>query len=269
MFKFCSLYSGSSGNSLYVETPDTKILIDAGESAKKIETALNSINVSIKDIDAILVTHEHSDHIRGLHSLSKKFNLPIYANSETWEAMPEVSEQVSEPQKNLFVNGENFEIGNLKILPFSIPHDAANPCGFNICYEDQKISIATDLGHIDSKLIKNLEGSSFILLEANYDPNILKCSRYPYSLKQRIAGPNGHLSNEMAGKAISYLIHSGLNNVMLGHLSKENNFPELAYKTVVDELMSQNFDENNVKIGVASRSNPSPVLNLEVENVTY
>ncbi len=269
MFKFCSLYSGSSGNSLYIETPDTKILIDAGESAKKIETALNSIDTSIEDIDAILVTHEHSDHIKGLHSLYKKFNIPIYANNETWEAMPEILEQVNEKERKLFSNGEKFEIGNLKILPFSIPHDAANPCGFNIYYENQKISVATDLGHMDSKIIKNLEGSSFMLLEANYDPNILKCSRYPYSLKQRIAGPNGHLSNEMAGKTISYLINNGLNSVMLGHLSKENNFPELAYKTVVDELVSQNFDENKIKIGVANRSTPSPILNLEVENVTY
>ncbi len=270
MFNFCSLYSGSSGNSLFIETPNTKILIDAGESAKKIETALNSINVDVKDIDAILVTHEHVDHIKGIPTLYKKFKVPIYANRETWDAMPEVASKVENENQNLFLINENFDIGDLKILPFSIPHDAANPCGFNIYYENQKISVATDLGHIDSKIIKSLESSSFILLEANYDPNILKCSRYPYLLKQRIAGPNGHLSNEAAGKAISYLMNSGLKNVMLGHLSKENNFPELAYKTVVDELFLNNFDENNIKIGVASRSNPSNIINLEVLNsVTY
>ena len=270
MFNFCSLYSGSSGNSLFVETSNTKILIDAGESAKKIESALNSINVDINDIDAVLVTHEHSDHIKGLPTLYKKFNVPIYANRETWDAMPEVASKVGDENQNLFLANENFDIGDLKIFPFSTPHDAANPCGFNIYYKDQKISVATDLGHIDSKIIKNLEDSSFILLEANYDPNILKCSRYPYSLKQRIAGPNGHLSNEVAGKAISYLMHSGLSNVMLGHLSKENNFPELAYKTVVDELFQNNFDENKIKIGVTSRSNPSGIIDLEVLNsVTY
>ncbi len=263
MFKFCSLYSGSSGNSLFIETPNTKILIDAGESAKKIETALNEIQVDVHDIDAILVTHEHSDHIKGLGTLTKKFHLPVYANRETWEAMPEVLAKVQEENKNLFHINENFDIGELKIRPFSIPHDAANPCGFNIYYNDQKISIATDIGHMNSKIIKNLEESSFILLESNYDPNILKCSRYPYSLKQRIAGPNGHLSNEAAGKTISYLMKCGLKNVMLGHLSKENNFPELAYKTVIDELCSQSFDENAIKIGIANRSMPSPVLNLE------
>jgi len=264
MFKFCSLYSGSSGNSLFLETPNTKILIDAGESAKKIETALNSIEVNIQDIDAILITHEHSDHVKGLGTLSKKFSLPVYANKETWEAMPEITQKIQEENQNLFDVNKNFAIGDLKILPFSIPHDAANPCGFNIYYKNQKISIATDLGHMDYKIIKHLEDSSFILLESNYDPNILKCSKYPYSLKQRIAGPNGHLSNEAAGKTISYLMNCGLKNVMLGHLSKENNFPELAYKTVVEELGLQNLNESSIRIGVANRSMPSPILNLEV-----
>ena len=262
MFNFCSLYSGSSGNSLFVQTDNTKILVDAGESAKKIETALNSIDVKINDIDAVIVTHEHSDHIKGLSTISKKFDIPIYANKETWDAMPQVAEKTK--NQNLFNVNKKFEIGDLKIVPFSIPHDAANPCGFNIFYNNQKISIATDIGHIDKKIIKNLEESSFILLESNYDPNILSYSKYPYSLKKRIDGPNGHLSNEAAGKTVSYLLNSGLKNVMLGHLSKENNFPELAYKTVIDELCASNFDENKIKIAVASRSNPSEILNLEV-----
>lgn len=262
MFKFCSLYSGSSGNSLFVQTDNTKILVDAGESAKKIEAGLNSINVNINEIDAILVTHEHSDHVKGLATISKKFDIPVYANKQTWEAMPLIAEKTQ--NQNLFNINEKFEIGDLKVIPYSIPHDAANPCGFNIFYNNQKISIATDIGHINKEIIKKLEGSSFILLESNYDPNILSYSKYPYSLKQRIAGPNGHLSNEVAGKTISYLLNSGLKNVMLGHLSKENNFPELAYKTVIDELYANNFDENKIKIGVAKRSSPSEILDLEV-----
>lgn len=263
MLKFCSLYSGSSGNSLFVETSNTKILIDAGESCKKIENALNGLNVDINDIDAILVTHEHSDHIKGLGTIAKKFDIPIYANKETWDAMPQIAEKIQPSNQNQFKPYEKFDIGDLKILPFQIPHDAANPCGFNLFYGNQKISIATDLGHMDSKLIKYLEESQFILLEANYDPNILKCSKYPYTLKQRIAGPNGHLSNEMAGKTISYLMKSGLNKVMLGHLSKENNFPELAYQTVIDELCNNNFNANQLKMNVANRSMPSPVINLD------
>ncbi len=263
MLKFCSLYSGSSGNSLFVETPNTKILIDAGVSSKKIESALNSLDVDIHDIDAILVTHEHSDHIKGLPILAKKFGIPVYANRETWDSMPNVAEKVQSENQNYFKPDEKFDIGDLKILPFQIPHDAANPCGFNLFYNNEKISIATDLGHMDYKLIKYLEDSLFILLEANYDPNILKCSNYPYLLKRRIAGPNGHLSNEMAGKTISYLLKSGLSKVMLGHLSKENNFPELAYQTVIDELCHENFDENKLSISVASRSQPSSVVSLE------
>ena len=260
MFNFCSLYSGSSGNSLFVQTDNTKILVDAGESAKKIETALNSIDVNINDIDAVIVTHEHSDHIKGLSTISKKFDIPIYANKETWDAMPQVAEKTK--NQNLFNVNEKFEIGDLKIVPFSIPHDAANPCGFNIFYNNQKISIATDIGHIDKKIIKNLEESSFILLESNYDPNILSYSKYPYSLKQRIAGPNGHLSNEAAGKTVSYLLNSGLKNVMLGHLSKENNFPELAYQTVIEELISSNFDENSIRVSVANRNEPSKIVTV-------
>ncbi len=262
MLKFCSLYSGSSGNSLFVETPNTKILIDAGVSSKKIESALNGLEVDIHDIDAILVTHEHSDHIKGLPILAKKFGIPVYANRETWDAMPNVAEKVELENQNCFKPNEKFDIGDLKILPFQIPHDAAKPCGFNLFYENQKISIATDLGHMDYSLIKNLEESEFILLESNYDPNILKCSKYPYLLKQRIAGPNGHLSNEMAGKTISYLMKSGLTKVMLGHLSKENNFPELAYQTVIDELLSNNFDENKLSMSVASREKPSNVIEI-------
>ena len=165
MFNFCSLYSGSSGNSLFVQTDNTKILVDAGESAKKIETALNSIDVNINDIDAVIVTHEHSDHIKGLSTISKKFDIPIYANKETWDAMPQVAEKTK--NQNLFNVNKKFEIGDLKIVPFSIPHDAANPCGFNIFYNNQKISIATDIGQMQNGVLKNLEDSIFIMIESN------------------------------------------------------------------------------------------------------
>ncbi len=257
MFNFYSLYSGSSGNCLLVETSNTKILIDAGESAKKISSALSSIDIDPSNIDAILVTHEHSDHIKGLGTLSKKYNIPVYANSKTWDAMEEQSAKIEEKNIKKFTIEENFEIGDLKVHPFKIPHDAANPCGFNIFFNNKKISIATDIGHMTSNIVHKLEDSSFILLESNYDPNILKCSSYPYLLKQRIAGPNGHLPNEEAGKTISFLTHSGLESVMLGHLSKENNFPELAYKTVVDELIQNNYNENSLKISVAKRDSLS------------
>lgn len=262
MFNFCSLYSGSSGNSLFVESENTKLLIDAGVSSKKIENALNSLEIALESIDGILITHEHSDHVQGLGTFAKKFNLPVFVNQKTLDAMPKQKEKISEKNINIFKIEEKFEIGDLKIKPFSIPHDAANPCGFNIFKDNKKISIATDIGHMTRGILKNLEDSIFIMLESNYDPNVLMYSKYPYPLKSRIAGPNGHLSNELAGKTISHLLNSGLQQAILGHLSKQSNFPELAYKTVVDELMSTNYDENSLKLSVASRDIPGNIVKI-------
>jgi phosphoribosyl 1,2-cyclic phosphodiesterase len=261
MFKFCSLYSGSTGNSSLIQTNTTKILIDAGESAKKIADALISLNIEPTEINAILITHEHSDHVKGLGTFSKKYNIPVFANTETWDAMPVQKEKILADNIKYF-EFEKFDIGDITIHPFSIPHDAANPCGFNVYHDGKKISVATDIGHMTTEVVNNLSNSSFILLESNYDPNILKCSSYPYSLKQRILGPNGHLPNETAGKTISYLAEHGLNSVMLGHLSKENNFPELAYKTVVEELMNSNINYENFKVSVANRYTTSPMIDI-------
>ena len=262
MFNFRSLYSGSSGNSLFVQTNHTKILIDAGKGAKRISDALLLCDVTLNDIDAILVTHEHTDHIKSLGTISKKYNIPVYANKETWDAMPEQSKKILDECKKIYIPNESFEIKDLKIEPFKIPHDAANPCGFNIFYKKKKLSIATDLGHVTEEVFYALEKSNFALVEANYDINTLKCSRYPYALKQRIAGPNGHLSNNSAGTLISNLMKSGLNNVMLGHLSKENNFPELAYSTVVEELINSGADESSIHIDIAQRNLPSRLINI-------
>ena len=256
MFNFCSLYSGSSGNSLFVESENTKLLVDAGVSSKKIETALTNLKIDPSSINGILITHEHSDHVQGLGTFAKKFNLPVYVNQKTLDAMPNQKDKISEKNIKIIKNEEKFEIGDLKIKPFSIPHDAANPCGFNIIHDNKKISIATDIGHMTNGIIKNLEDSIFIMLEANYDPEVLKFSKYPYILKSRIAGPTGHLPNEMAGKTIAHLLNSGLQQAILGHLSKKSNFPELAYKTVIDEVISSNYDENSLKLSVASRDIP-------------
>lgn len=242
MLNFCSLYSGSSGNSLFIGTENTKILVDCGVSCKKVEEGLTSIDVDPSSIDAVIITHEHSDHVKGLGTFSKKFNIPIFANQETLDNIQAQTSKISDSNINTFKVADKFEIGDLAFLPFSIPHDAANPCGFNVFKDNKKLSIATDIGTMDTKTIKNLEDSIFVLLESNYDPDILRCSRYPYLLKRRIAGPNGHLPNNKAGETISYLMKSGLQTAMLGHLSKENNFPELAYKTVTEEIISSNQD---------------------------
>lgn len=262
MFKFCSLFSGSSGNCLLIQSSETKILIDSGESAKKIIEALSSLNIDVTEINAIFVTHEHTDHVKGLGTLSKKYNIPVYANQETWTAMPDQIKKIHNDNKKIFKLDDIIEIKDLRISPFSIPHDAANPCGYNIYNNSKKISIATDIGEITKNVFENLKHSKFILLESNYDPNILKCSNYPYSLKQRILGPTGHLSNQLAGKLISNLTNYGLEQAMLGHLSKENNFPELAYKTVVEELINNNVDLSKINLSVATRSCISQIIEL-------
>ena len=250
------------GNCLYVESDNTKLLIDAGVSLKKIEKGLDTIDVSPSSIDGILVTHEHSDHIQSLGNLSKKFNLPVFANSETFDAMPKQTDKISTENINKFKIKEKFSINDIEITPFAIPHDAANPCGFNISCNDDKISIATDIGHMTNEILKQLEGSKFVLLESNYDTEVLKLSKYPFSLKQRIAGPNGHLSNEIASKVINYLLHDNLKTAMLGHLSKESNFPELAYQTVVNELINSNSDVSKLSLSVASRNEPSKLIHI-------
>ena len=263
MLRFCSLYSGSSGNCLFVSSNNTKILIDCGASCKKICEGLASIDSNIEDIDAILVTHEHSDHIQSLGMISKKYDIPVYANVETWNAMEKQKEKISEANINYFYNDEDFVLNDLTIHPFSTPHDAANPCGFNIHNGKKKLSIATDLGHVTNNLLSNLEKSSFILLEANYEPELLKFSHYPYSLKRRILGPSGHISNEDSGNVIAKLmVKKDLKQVILGHLSKENNFPEMAYKTVAEQLMNNNQDLNEISIGVASRSIPGKIITV-------
>lgn len=263
MFNFCSLYSGSSGNSLFVESKNTKILIDAGVSCKKIEQALQDINVDPSTLDGILVTHEHRDHVQSLGTISKKFDLPVFVNQETLDAMPAQRDKIAEKNIKLFKVDDKFEVGDLLIKSFAIPHDAANPCGFSVYKNKSKISVATDIGHMTNSILKSLEESLFVLLEANYDPKVLQCSSYPFVLKSRIASPTGHLPNEMAGKTISYLLQSGLKNAMLGHLSKESNFPELAYQTVLDELITtKEYNGSNLKLSVASRDTHSKIIEI-------
>ena len=257
MLRFFSLYSGSTGNSLLLQSEHCNILIDSGVSAKKIVDGLEQIGSSIFDIHAILVTHEHSDHVQSLGTISKKYDIPVYANKKTWESMKTQKDKIEDANIKYFQTNEDFEIEDIHIHSFSIPHDAADPCGFNFSLGKEKFSVATDIGHMTTSIMDCLENSNFLMLEANYEPEVLKCSRYPYLLKTRIAGPNGHLSNQLAGKTIAKLIDSGLEEVMLGHLSKENNFPELAHKSVLEELQYAGFCESDITIGVASRISPT------------
>ena len=259
MIRYCSLYSGSSGNSFFIQSNNTNILIDAGVSAKKIVSALSTFKIDVNKIDAILVTHEHSDHTKGLATLSNNYNIPIFANKKTWEALDNISSKIKKNNIKYFDTLKYFKIGDFKIFSFPISHDAIEPCGFNIYYDNKKISIATDIGSVSTDLLNHLKNSTSIFLESNYDPNILKYSSYPYILKKRILGNDGHLSNESAGKVLATLYNSGLRNAILVHLSKENNFPELAYKTVFNEIVNC----KNFNLDIAPRDTPSKMFEIK------
>ena len=260
MIKFCNLFSGSSGNSTYIESDSTKILIDAGVSCQRISKALASIGVELDEIRAILITHEHTDHTKGLTTIAKKFNTPIYATAKTWTQMSALN--VIDECKCTFSPEKEFKIGDLTIRPFSIPHDAIEPCGFSVLNGEKKVTVATDIGHIEDKLITEMCGSDILLIESNYDNDTLLCGAYPYFLKKRISSDIGHLSNETTGKLVKTLYENGVNKFILGHLSKENNFPELAYQTVTEELIHNNIDTKEIKISVASRFTPSKIINV-------
>jgi len=242
--RFCSLSSGSSGNATYIGTSNTHILVDAGLTGKKILTALQLIGVSGSQINGILITHEHVDHVKGVGVLSRKFNIPIYANQGTWEAMEDKIGPIDSRNIRLFTTDQDFYIQDINIQPYGIPHDAVEPVGYCFFSGRKKISITTDLGHTNSKIINMVADSDLILLESNHDLEMLKVGSYPYHLKKRIMGKTGHLSNEDAGHALVQLVKRNVRHVLLGHLSQENNFPELAYRTVTGILA-----ENGIEVG--------------------
>lgn len=263
MIKFCSLFSGSSGNSIFLSVKGTKILIDAGLSAKRIMEALCSIGESPSELSAVLVTHEHVDHIRGAGVLSRKFNIPVYANENTWEAMEQSLSPMNADNKKIFDTGKEFELGDISVKAFHIPHDASEPVGFNFFAENKKITTATDLGHISRELLEHFEKSELLLLESNHDIEMLKVGPYPWHLKKRILGEQGHLSNEMAGKVVSYMAEKGTSRFLLGHLSRENNFPELAYQTVCNELREKKIVAgSDITLDVVLRDRVGSVIEL-------
>lgn len=236
--EFCSIASGSSGNCIYVGTGQTSVLVDAGLSGKRIEAGLNAIDRTTRDVDAILITHEHSDHIQGLGVLARRYGVPIYATAGTIDAASRMT-QLGRMPEGLFCEireDEDFFVGDLKILPFSISHDAAQPVGYRLECEGRSVGIATDMGVYSSYTVKRLKKLSALLLEANHDVNMLQVGRYPYYLKRRIMSERGHLSNENAGQLLGQLLHDDLKAVFLGHLSKENNYDKLAYETVCGEV---------------------------------
>lgn len=245
MLKYCSIGSGSSGNCHYVGYKDTNILVDAGLSGKRVTTGLNDIDVDPSKLNGIFVTHEHLDHIKGVGILSRKYKLPIFTNYKTWLAMKDKIGKVDKDKIIVFESNKIYNIGDIAIKPFSITHDAADPVGFSIINEkDEKLSIATDIGCITEEIKENILGSKLVVLESNYDKEMLLMGRYTYALKKRVMSEIGHLSNEDAAKFSVELIENGTENILLAHLSRENNFPALAFET-----SNQIMKENEIKIG--------------------
>lgn len=264
--KLCSIASGSSGNCIFVGTDATHLLVDVGISGKRTENGLNSIGYSLNQIDGILITHEHSDHIKGLGVLSRKYHIPIYATQKTIyeirgnSSLGTISEDLFVPIKA----DESFKIKDIIVEPMHTSHDAADPVAYRMKYGRKKIAIATDLGTYNEYTVECLKGMDLLFLEANHDVNMVQVGPYPYRLKQRILGEYGHLSNEVSGKLLKKLVHENLQGVVLGHLSKENNMPELAYETVRVELAMgcELYREYQFPITVAKRDEVSPIIKI-------
>ena len=264
---FYSIASGSSGNCIYIGTGNTSILIDAGISCKRIMEALHQIDRSLEDLTAILVTHEHSDHISGLGVLSRKTHIPIYATAATirqilrYAPLGKVEESLFHP----IDADQPFAVGDLKAEAFHISHDAADPVAYRVESGGRSAAVATDMGCFNRYTVNHLRNLDALLIEANHDENMLQAGPYPYPLKRRIMGEKGHLSNLSSAMLLSQVLHDHMKTVYLGHLSKTNNYPELAYTTVMSEMAMDPgcpYKEGDIPVYVASREHPMELLEL-------
>jgi phosphoribosyl 1,2-cyclic phosphodiesterase len=254
--EICVLASGSRGNAIYVSGGSTSILIDAGLSGIEIERRLNSKGLDPEKLDAILVSHEHNDHIQGVGVLSRRFNLPVFMSSKTEKAA--VSQLGNVRVIKNFECGSSFMINNLSIHPFSISHDAADPSGFTVNQNGTKIGIATDLGIATSVVKEHLKGCSLLVLEANHDEKMLINGPYPWPIKQRIKSRAGHLSNEASKKLMKEVQHDGLKHVILAHLSETNNTPQKALSEV-----GRAMSRCNARLDVATQDKCGALLRLK------
>lgn len=251
---FATVASGSAGNCVLVGTEQTKILIDAGLSGKKIENGLSELNLTGQDIDAIFITHEHIDHTDGVGVMSRRYDLPIYATEGSWQNMPSKVGEIRERNKNAVYCGETTIINDICISPFEIPHDAAEPVGYNIFVENKKLTVATDIGHVTETVFQSVRGSDFLLIESNHDVDMLKRGSYPYELKQRILSDLGHLSNNVCAALLAKVAESGLKRIALGHLSFDNNDAILAFEVARAALEKQGaMPGQDIILSVAQR----------------
>lgn len=261
--QFCSFASGSSGNCYLIKSEETAVLIDAGISGKRILACLEETETPREMVRAILVTHEHIDHVKSLPVMTKRIpNLQVYANEATWD---QIDRPVPEKRRALFETGEEFQIGDLTIRPFPVSHDAAEPVGFSVFYGDQQISVCTDSGYISEEIFGEIARADLLLLEANHEKEMLLFGKYPYPVKQRILGDEGHLSNLSCGECLCRIVHENpkKRRVLLGHLSHENNTPDVAMQAILNTLEEERiFTGDELQIEVAMRNQRSEVYEI-------
>ena len=262
--KIVTLASGSKGNSTYLETEKVKILIDAGITIKELEKRLNILEINPSEIAAILVTHEHSDHIKGVFNFAKKYNTKIYVHNYLWSAIECKVTELNLSEQMVFFN-DDFIIEDLKVVSFELPHDATYCVGYSFLNNGKKISIATDLGHTNPRIIEHLKNSTLLILESNHDESLLKQNpKYPIYLKNRILSSKGHLSNLSAAQTILELVNYNVQQVVLAHLSEENNAPEMAYNTIKEFLRSYGVEEGkHIFVDVATQHKVGNIFNLK------
>jgi phosphoribosyl 1,2-cyclic phosphodiesterase len=260
MMEVCALFSGSSGNCIYIESGATAVLLDAGVSMKRIFAEIERIGKSIEKIKAVFVTHEHSDHINGLGPVARRLRVPVYATKKTWYAMYRALGKIEKDKIMPVEIGETIEIDGLAVTAFGIPHDAVQPCGYTFCSGRKKITVATDMGEVCDEVLKIMCGSDGVLLESNHDINMLMQGSYPYYLKQRIRGKNGHLSNDDAAAAAAKLAAEGTKTILLGHLSGENNTSEIALTTSFEAI--EKTGVRDIRLEVIERGKEGKLIKI-------
>ena len=264
--RLCSIASGSSGNCIYVGTDDTHVIIDAGISGKRIEEGLNRIGLKTDELDALLITHEHSDHIASVGVLARKYGIPMYATKGTIEGIMQ-QKYLGAIDTSLFneiAAYNDFSIKDINVRPIEVSHDANEPVAYRLASGKVSVGVCTDLGTYTDRIIEGFSGLDALFLEANHDVNMLQVGKYPYVLKQRILSDRGHLSNENCGRLLCRLLHDDMRSIMLGHLSAENNLAELAYEAVRLEIMMDDckYDPSDFEIRVAKRSEVSEPITV-------
>lgn len=228
---FCTLFSGSSGNAVFLGTEEGGLLVDCGMSYKQIMQAMECASLDPGSLKALLITHEHSDHVKGAGVVSRKLGVPIYATEGTWSGMERSLGAVPSRDRIVITAGESFFVNGMEVAPFSIPHDANDPVGYRFYMRRHSVAVATDLGYFSQDVADAVSGAEIVLLESNHDPDLLKQNpHYPSYLKTRILGKKGHLSNEAGAHAAVSLAECGTKHLLLGHLSSENNTPDMAYR---------------------------------------